>query len=298
MRVATFNIQNLRLSKTDDGDALHGAYDDDIGPSSENPALAAADRRLSAALIAQANADVVALQEVFDRAALDRFHDQYLTRARTAPYPFRICLPGNDGRGLNIAALSRIEPSEVTSHAAKTGADFGLTDLPPDLRDRALLRRDCLQLRFAGITLFIAHFKAPYPDRARSKAIRVAEARAVRRIVEDSFERPEDERWIILGDLNEPSDDEPSALAVLKDGFSVDLLDRLPPTARWTHEMPKSGAHSTPDRILISPRLDREHRDTEPVIVRANDESHPEADDSPHPQASDHALVYVDLPGV
>ena len=91
--------------------------------------------------------------------------------------------------------------------------------------------------------------------------MREAEARAVRTIVENRFPKPETERWMILGDFNEPSmgnENKTTALTPLKPGFSEDLLDRLPRGTDWTFEVPDTHIHSRPDRIFLSTRLARE----------------------------------------
>lgn len=306
MRIATFNLQNLRLRTRDGERVLDGAADQDRPCAPRSKELARADRIETARVIASAAADIVALQEVFDLEALDFFHDRFLLPAGSPLFPHRYCLKGNDGRGLNVAAMSRSRPLSVTSHADLTGADLGLSDLPPELKDHPIFRRDCLELQFDTVTLFVCHFKAPYPDIARAHEIREAEARAVRRIIEARFRQPEEERWIILGDFNEPARDaatSTSALAPLRSGFAEDLLDRLVPGTDWTYELPETHLHSRPDRILVSPRLAQDYPDTRPKIIRSGMEAlqDPSGDDVPAtrahpPHASDHALVYADFP--
>lgn len=298
MRIATFNLQNLRLRSRDGLPALDGAVDQDMPEVPRSSALDLADRVQTARVIAAANADFLALQEVFDIEALEFFHDRFLVPAGFAPYPHRICLPGNDGRGLNVAALSRIEPVTVRSHAALTGGDLGLHDLTPDLRENRLFRRDCLRLDLPGLSLFVCHLKAPYPDPEKAWAVRHAEARGVRAVIEAAFERPEAARWIALGDFNEPArrDGVPSALTPLKEGFAADLMDRLPRGADWTYETPDTGDHSRPDRILVSPVLAREFPDTVPQVLRSG--MSPVHGPAARPHASDHALVYVDFQGL
>ncbi|PWJ19349.1 Exonuclease III [Jannaschia seohaensis] len=270
--------------------------------------LARADRVETAKVIASAQADILALQEVFDLAALDFFHDRFLLAAGLPGYPHRYCFKGNDGRGLNVAAMSRQQPVSTTSHAELTGADLGLADLPADLHDRPIFRRDCLQLEFGSVTLFVCHFKAPYPDAAKARLVREAEARSVRKIVEARFADPMSERWIILGDFNEPARADVmsrSALQPLKSNFAVDLLDRLTPGTDWTYDMPDKHLHSRPDRIFVSPRLAEEYPDVRPHIIRSG--MQPVRQISPNfqpfwldsgPHASDHALVYADFPGL
>ncbi len=269
--------------------------------------LSRADRLETAKVIVQAQADVVALQEVFDLAALNFFHDQFLLQAGARSYSQRFCSKGNDGRGLNVAALSRRKCINVRSHANVTGADLGLSDLPPELRDHPIFRRDCLELGIGAVTLFVCHFKAPYPDLAKAHAVREAEARAVRKIVEARFQDPRRERWIILGDFNEPARSDNfsvSALEQLKSGFALDLLDRLAPGTDWTYEVPGTSQHSRPDRILVSPWLAQEFPDSRPRIIRSGMEmlQNSSGDQTKgilaEPHASDHALVFVDFPGL
>ena len=307
MRLATFNVQNLRLRQRQGRLVLDGAVDQDFDARPRSIDQDIADRQLTAEVIANVQADVLALQEVFDIQTLDFFHEQFLLQAGSPPYPARICLPGNDGRGLDVAVLSKRQPTHIKSYADMTGLDFGLTNLPEDLRDYPLFRRDCLQLDFETFTLFVCHFKAPYPDVDKAQIVREAEARAVRKIVERSFPNPKDERWMILGDFNEPSwghGSNASALAPLKQGFSEDLLDRLVHGTDWTFEVPDTHVHSRPDRIFISPRLAQEYPKVVPQIVRTgmtrylSEPGTLASRDAQQTQshASDHALVYADFP--
>ena len=305
MRIATFNVQNLRLRKRNGQRILDGASDTDMPEPTSYYALAFADRVKTARIIAAASADVVALQEVFDLETLDFFNDRFLIPAGAKDYRHRYCIKGNDGRGLNVAALSRFAARRVQSHAEKSGAELGLTDLSKELRDLPLFRRDCLEVDLGTAVLFICHFKAPYPDVEKAFRVRRAEAQAVRRLVEDRFPNPEAQRWIVLGDLNEPAPHEcqgESALEVFGDGFAIDLLDRLPKGRDWTYELPESHLHTRPDRILASPALAREFPDVQPRIIRAGmDPKRLEMDagsGSWHPTASDHALVYADFQGL
>lgn len=307
MRLATFNVQNLRLRQKQGRRVLDGAMDQDFDTKPRTLEQDIADREMTARVIADAQADVVALQEVFDAQTLDFFYRRFLLQAGAPAYPTRICLPGNDGRGLNVALLSNRKPVDVKSHAHLTGADFGLTELPEDLRDQRLFRRDCLQVEFETFTIFVCHFKAPYPDPDRAYLIREAEARAVRKIIERRFPEPENECWIVLGDFNEPaaaSEATPSALTPLKQGFSVGLLDRLPQGTDWTFEVPETHVHSRPDRMLLSPRLARAYPNVIPQIVRtgmarATDKARSAAvSEQTLSHASDHALVHADFPGL
>ena len=89
MRVLTFNVQNLRLRNPQGRDRLDGARDGTDGTDPQARALDFADRRLTAQVLARADADICALQEVFDRETLDYFHDRLLVATGVAPWPWR-----------------------------------------------------------------------------------------------------------------------------------------------------------------------------------------------------------------
>jgi endonuclease/exonuclease/phosphatase family metal-dependent hydrolase len=302
VRIATFNLQNMRLR----AGHLSGARD---GDTDEAPDAATdrADRRLTAQVIRDLGADVVVLQEVFDQATLDHFHDNFLVPAGVAPYPCRVCLPGNDGRGQELAILARATPAEIVSHAHLQPADLGL-DVPPGERaETPIFRRDCLRVDLAGLTVFACHFKAPYPDPAAAWPVRHLEAQAVRKLVEARFDKPEAAMWLIAGDLNDPVQPgrEP-ATAPLRPPFSVSLMDRRPRGERWSYFDAWSGLYGRPDKLLASPALARAFADAVPEVIREGLglEAHRHTgahlpDVGRHrPHASDHAAIVVEFPGL
>lgn len=306
MRVATFNVQNLRLRQITGGLRLDGARDRDDG-SADNRRLDAMDRRLTAEIIARIDADILCMQEVFDLATLEYFEDTCLGQAGLRPYPHHICEPGNDGHGLNVAVMARYAPDRVKSHATKTAADLRLDDPDDLLRGGPVFRRDCLEVGFGALTLFVCHLKAPYPDRARAAAIRSLEAQAIRRVVEASVQEPATKLWLILGDLNTPvgtDTDADHALKPLLEGFAVDLMKRMPEGEDWTFRMPDTGEHLRPDAMLASPALAGLARQAVPMVERrgmdsaaARGSGYPLSEvGSPRPHASDHAAVWIDLP--
>ena len=296
MRIATFNVQNLRLRRGTGAPALDGARDGDDGPAGPDPARDLADRRLTAAVIAKADPDILCLQEVYDLPSLDHFHDAVLRPAD--PWPHRVCLPGNDGHGRDVAILSRHALTEVASHARLTPADLDLAPPPGIDPARTVFCRDVLRAQVGPLTIFVVHFKAPWPDPAAARAARGLEAAATRRLVERRFAGDPEALWLILGDFNEPArSDGPRAIAPLLAPFAEDLLDRLPEADRWTYRLPGTGLRSCPDRILASPALARRWPDARPEIHRSGLPPGSGADPI-QPRASDHALLLIDLPGL
>ena len=304
MRIATFNLQNLRLR----GDHLDGARDGDVPQDrgAQARALDPADRALTAQVIRDTDADILALQEVFDQPTLDHFNAHDLV-PRGAGYPFRTCLPGNDGRGLDVGLMSRIEPALIRSHATLTPNDLGLHfDALAD--DLPIFRRDVLLAQIGPLTLFICHFKAPYPDSEQVWAIRHAEALALRALIEREIPDPARALWMILGDLNEPahSQPRPAAIAPLRGDFATDLLTRIPQTDRWSWHNPIERLYGHPDALLASPALARRWPNAVPQIIRSGMGLETRRNTGPHlpgvgyhrPHASDHAAVVVEIDGI
>lgn len=303
MRLASFNVQNMRLR----GHHLDGARDRDL-PADLGPASAALDtydRDLTAAVLAEVDADVVAMQEVFDQTTLDHFHDTLLTTRTPRPYPHRSCLPGNDGRGLDVALMSRIKPLSVTSHANLTAQRAGLS-VPEALDpDSPIFRRDCLEVTLPALTLFICHFKAPYPSTPRTNNVRHLEALAVRQIIESRFPDPDSAMWLIIGDLNEARAGR-NNIAPLRGAFSHDLMARLPARERWSYHGNEGDFYAAPDVMLASPALAARFPKALPRYIRsglgyeATRYQGPRLDTvgDHRPHASDHAAVVIDLPGL
>lgn len=308
MRVATFNLQNLRLRRRGGEARLDGARDGDLpedaGAAAE--ALDEEDRRLTAEVLAAVDADAVALQEVFDQATLDHFHDRWLARTGARPWPFRVCLPGNDGRGFDVAVMSRRPFRRVVSHAAATARGLGLEPVAGVEPDDRVFRRDCLEVDLEALTLFVVHLKAPYPKAEAAWAVRRLEAQAVRRVVETSGAGP---LWLIMGDFNEPRSPprgRARAAGALLDGFAVDLLERLPEAERWSWRSPDGGRYSRPDAVFASPELARRWPDAAPWLVRAGmgrEAARWGGGRLPgvgrhRPHASDHAALCIEFPGL
>ena len=303
MRLASFNVQNMRLRRRDGRSRLDGASDEGKDRAS---ALDFADRRLTASIVHRANADILCMQEVFDRETLDYFLDHLVQATGAAPYPHRICVPGNDGHGRDIAVASRLPIAEWKSHAHLTPADLGLEPPRGIAGDRPVFRRDCLQLRIGALTLFACHFKAPWPDEQAAWPVRRLEAMAVAELIRRAFREPETASWLVLGDLNEPARTEAgeSALLALTQDLAVDLSSRMPAQERWTHYDGDTGLHSSPDRFLVSPVLARRFPDARPFALRmgmsraAGTGERLEDVGDRRPHASDHALMVLDLPGL
>ncbi|MGH6860448.1 MAG: endonuclease/exonuclease/phosphatase family protein [Phyllobacterium sp.] len=328
VRIATFNVENLmnrfdfsgfknNLNKDRTLQLFQIQDEAQYRQLEQARAIAHADdtRQLTALAIAQTHADILCLQEVDNIGALNAFEFGYLFKMVGEGYRHKYMVEGNDSRGIDVAVLMRdqtrdgqpIEFVEMTSHAHVTYNDFGLHD--PQLAllgiepHERIFKRDCLEIdvRIGGkpLTLFVSHFKSMgsprngLDGRAASMPVRVAEARAVRRIIEDKFAArggAADKSWVICGDFNDyrervviggdtlsghtfqPVGEPSSCLEVLLEGgFCENLVERRPVMDRWTlyHTRGPQERHLCQlDYILASPALARGNGDAVPDIVR------------------------------
>ncbi len=303
LRIGSFNLENLstrrrfaEASRTETAAAM--SLSDVIRPEDREAleramALVIEDdkRQMSALALAEARADILALQEIDSLRSLEAFFANYVHRLGDARYGHFQMIPGNDRHGIDVAFAARRElPApggvRVRSWREATFGDLGVFDeeiaafgvTPAD----RVFNRDCLTVDIdfenASFTLFVCHFKSMnngHDDgRRATMPLRRAEARAVRRIVEEHLGPDFRHRnWAIAGDLNDyverierggrVVDMRPSALDALFDRFAVDPIDRLPPHERWTHFHRAASSDGGPaveehvqlDYVLLSPAL-------------------------------------------
>lgn len=240
VRLATFNIENL-LSRFDFSGFRNELHQDralrlfDIRNEAEFQRLeearliASTDdmRQLTALAIADADADILCLQEVDNLEALKAFEYGYLFRMMGEGYRQKYLMEGNDSRGIDVALMMRdetrtgepIELVDIRSHARLTYRELDL--FTPELAaldykpDDKIFKRDCLEadLRIGGVrfTLYIVHFKSMNGSRngrdgrGASLPVRRAEALAVRHIVAKRFGTSPASRanFAICGDMND-----------------------------------------------------------------------------------------------
>ncbi|MDP3899327.1 MAG: endonuclease [Mesorhizobium sp.] len=327
LRLATFNVENL-MSRFDFSGYRNELYQDralalfDIKSEAEYKsleqarAIAHADdtRQLTALAIAATRADIIVLQEVDNLEALKAFEYGYLFKMIGEGYRNKYSTTGNDSRGIDVAMMMRTETAaglpiefvRMTSHAHRTFAELDLYDpllatVGIEAHER-IFRRDCLEIDVLvggrPLTLYGLHFKSMgsprngLDGREATMPLRIAEARAVRRIIEDRFGKDfsGDKHWAICGDLNDyaervliegdewsgyrfnPVTEAQSALHVLTaGGFCVNAVERRPALDRWTlyHTRgPKERHLCQLDYLLLSPALARLNPTAIPDIIR------------------------------
>lgn len=312
-------------------------------------------RQMTALALAETRADLLCLQEVDSLRAMEAFFANYVRRMSDIRYGHFRLMEGNDKRGIDVAFAARrdllgADGVRVFSHRDRTFADLDVYSdelaelhIPPTGR---VFVRDCLELDLTiqgrSLAVFIGHFKSlenykQEDGRKATRPIRMAEARAVRRLIERRFGVDwREANWIVAGDLNDftevigplgvvtPSPGH--GLGPLLERFAVNPVSQLPPAERWTHfhrewSEPKERIveeHIQLDYVLLSPALARREPTVE--IIRRGlpyrvplDPGDPDrsiarlaltGDRYPRigwdrPKASDHCPVVVefDLPG-
>ena len=330
IRVATFNVENLlqRFNFYSYGQlttervlrllAVEDAEESLLLRESLAVSLTEDSRQMTAQAIIDTKADIICMQEVDNREILDDFHDFYIKKPTRVNYGWRRLIEGNDRRGIDVGVMSKPRIS-VRSHANITFDDFGLFN--DELNDYGLnpgdriFRRDCLEVEVKvdqkPLALFVCHFKSMSGGRDRTIPVRQAEAKAVRRIIEDKFGNAVAEAdWLILGDLNDYTHHNGAPVApnglepLFQNNFCANLVGNLPAADRWTHYYPAEDSYHQLDYILASPAIHAKNSNVQPEIIRkgmayrvpkiAAMQKYPRVGFD-RPKASDHCPVAVTL---
>lgn len=180
-------------------------------------------RQHTALALADADADIICMQEIDGIAALRKFQDLYLSKTLTTDYYQAALHEGNDPRGIDnaVLAVEKVGSNDVLIYT-RSNAHMRVSQLKnlaglkvqyPAIVDevkntgRRIFARDCLEVDVHAdgkvITLFVCHFKSMSGGRPKTIGRRQLEALAVRQIIERRFPNPAQGNWMVLGDLND-----------------------------------------------------------------------------------------------
>lgn len=202
--VASYNLLNL-FDEYDD------PYRDDEGtptkPREELERLAESIRAL--------NADVIAVEEVENRDYLERFVNVFLPEMG---YRDVVLFEGNDRRGIDVGLISRIPVGEVRSrrHLRFPGHDGGVAKFNRDVIAVTLEPKDA-----EPFEVWVVHLKSNAGGREAAEPIRLAEARELRRLLDEELTKNAAARIIVTGDFNDTYDSQTLQTIV---GNSVNAL--------------------------------------------------------------------------
>ncbi len=273
------------------------------------------DRTLTALALSAAQADVCCLQEVENLVTLTAFHNRYLRHMLRKGYFYRALVEGNDQRGIDVGVLSRAKILQKQSHAKKTYADLKIEPPSGYHKNDRVFRRDCLEIDVQKegkrITFFVCHFKSMNGGRSETRPIREAEAKAVRKLIEQRFENPASENWMAVGDFNDYFELDGDKLndhglgPFIDDGFAIDVGEMLEPDPlkRWTHFYSRKEIYGALDHMFISPSLAKRNQQARLRIVRAGQPMRAQRYEGRRfagvgwmrPKASDHCPMSVTL---
>lgn len=206
----------------------------------------------TARVVADVDADVLAVVEAESRVALKHFTDAgVLTRAGRPVYPHVMVIDGNDDRGIDVGLL--------TTRPYRIGTVRSHVD-DRDSRGRLVFGRDCpeyvVELPGGGtLTVLVNHFKSKgYGTQAESDATRRRQATRTAAIYAALRARGE-ENVVVVGDLN----DTPSSTPLRPLLERTDLRDVSEHPAFLGDGRPGTYGNGTAsqkiDYVLLSPAL-------------------------------------------
>lgn len=154
--------------------------------------------------IVEINADVLALQEVEDRHAVERLNAVLASRGKD--YPFYWVGAGDDPfTGQDVAILSKFpsltEP--VRSYPAMQ-EDFHTNSGYPRVAGLHKFMRVDLEVQGEPVTVFALHLKSKRGNQITSDGERLAQARMIRRLVRPVLEKGRP-KIVVMGDFNDVS---------------------------------------------------------------------------------------------
>ncbi len=251
--VATFNVENYFLRS--------------FGTRKAKPV---ASRAKVVEAILKIEPDVLALQEIGRRAALDELMAGL--KAKGLNYPHVEWVQGPD-LAIHLVVLSRFP---IESHKAHSKVEYLLD------RQRFQVSRGFGEVTIRvnanyKFTLLNAHLKSKRPvPRASQSEMRLNEARELRRIIEARLRADPKANILVAGDLNDSPNQPP--IRTLLGGKAPKLVDlrpferngdralnsqstkSIPRRVAWTSFYSKEDSYSRFDYLIASPGMNRELR--------------------------------------
>jgi endonuclease/exonuclease/phosphatase family metal-dependent hydrolase len=247
--------QLLRRRRDGEVEVVAGGRGDWIGwLELKREALDETATRNTARVIADVDADVLAVIEAEDRTALVRFNRDVLPNGFGAgeqpwSYDHAMLIDGNDDRGIDVGLFSKAEYDIATmrSHVDDRGPDH-----------EPLFSRDCAEYEVTvpggqPVLVMVNHFKSKgYGRQADNDARRRAQATRVAAIYR-ARRADGRERVAVMGDLNDTPDSEP--LQPLLAGTDLRDVSEHPAFEADARAGTFGTSNDKIDYILLSPAL-------------------------------------------
>lgn len=267
IRFADYNVLNLFDAEDD---SYHADEATPTKPRAELEALANSIRSL--------NADVIALEEVENRGYLERYLEVFL---KDMGYQDVVLFEGNDRRGIDVALVSRIPIGSVESNRHAT---FPGPNGRPIRFARDVIEVTVEPANSPSFEVWVVHLQSNSQGREYAEPIRVAEARQIRRMLDEEFARDPQARIVLTGDFNDTWDSETMKTIVGEGSTSMwsaasDHQGELPDTYN------QGRYQSMIDFVLCSPAMAKQYVPGSFRVVAG----------SPESSGSDHNPVAVEF---
>jgi endonuclease/exonuclease/phosphatase family metal-dependent hydrolase len=271
VRVATYNVENYGPADRMTEAGFRPGYPK---PEREKSGLRRVIRDLAA--------DVIVMQEMGPPPYLEELRRDL--RSEGLDYPHAALAAAADA-DRHIAILSRLPLRGVRTHDDLSFAYLG---------GRETVKRGLLEAEVeapgGSVTIFALHLKSRLTDREDdpgSAVRRAAEAVAIRDRVLARFPKPEQARFVILGDCNDGRNSR--AAAALQRRGRTEIATLLSASDSrgevWTHAYRRDESYSRVDLVFVSGTL----------LPRVNGREARIHDGPGVREASDHRPVYIDL---
>ncbi len=229
VRLVSWNLKNF-FDEEDDP----WRQDERTNPASVSSARSA---RI-AAVIRELDADLLCLQEVENRFHLEQFVRKHLPDLHYEV----VLLEGNDGRGIDVAVLSRLPIRSSTSYRH--------LEFPTQTGGSQRFFRDLLRVDLGpplSASVFVVHLKSQIGGDSADRS-REAEALGIARVLGEALQANPRLRAVLIGDFNEVLG-EPTLDILLATGLS----DPFPPDAGPTYN--RQPYLTRIDYALVSPAV-------------------------------------------
>ena len=232
--------------------------------------------------VAKIDADVIALQEVEDRHAVERLNDALAERNKSYPY-FWVGAGTDPFTGQDVAILSRF-PNITEPILAYTTLreDFNTHSGYPRVAALQKFMRVDMEILEEVVTVYVLHLRSRIGNPITSDGERLAQAKMVRRLVRATLEKGRP-KVVVMGDFNDGAESE--ALREIRglndaswDMFPASESERMQGES-WTYVY--DDARHALDHILLSKFLFDEV--TSAAVIRFDDD------------VSDHDAFAVDV---
>ena len=232
--------------------------------------------------VAKIDADVIALQEVEDRRAVERLNEALAERNKSYPY-FWVGAGADPFTGQDVAIMSRF-PNITEPILAYTTLreDFNTHSGYPRVAALQKFMRVDLEILEEAVTVYVLHLKSKRGKQADSDGERLAQARMIRRLARATLEKGRP-KVVVMGDFNDgPDSDAVREIRGLNDtswNMSLASASKKMQGESWTYAW--GGTRTAIDHILLSKFLFDEV--TSAAVIRFDDD------------VSDHDAFTVDV---